>query len=315
MKAFSELSAREIDHIDLKRQIDRDGYLMIRGLLPPKDIHALMEDIAQVLQAAGWLNPLQNPTDRIANEEAACAEGDADYKRVSDEVFDLLTFHELPHHPVLQKVMKSIVGPHLLIHPKSAIRLIFPNFQKGIIHAHQDHTAVGGDEESYTAWLPLHNCSFHQGPLKILEGSHRYGLQTIDQDTGYIPPGAERGGEWVGGEINMGDVLIFHSLTVHEAAPNLSNQLRVSIDCRFQSFDNPVNPGTLVFTGTSNRSWEDVYSRWDSNDLKYYWLKLPLTLKPSRQELAELAATSESPKMRARYARILERIQAPISVD
>jgi len=315
MKAFSEVSARDIDHIDLKKQIDRDGYLMIRGLLSPEDINPLMEDVAQVLLAAGWLNHLQNPIDRIANDKAACAEGDADYKKVSDEVFDLCTFHELPHHPVLQKVMKSIVGPRLLIHPKSAIRLIFPNFAKGIIHAHQDHTAVGGDEESYTAWLPLHNCSLNHGPLKILEGSHRYGLQTIDKDTGYIVPGAERGGEWVGGEINAGDLLIFHSLTVHEAAPNRSNQLRISIDCRFQSFDNPVNPGTLVFTGTSNRSWEDTYSKWDSSDLKYYWLKLPLTLKPSKQKLAELAATSESPKMRARYARILERIQSPMSLE
>ncbi len=70
-------------------------------------------------------------------------------------------------------------------------------------------------------------------------------FQTIDKRHRLHRPGGPNGGEWVGGEINAGDLLIFHSLTVHEAAPNRSNQLRISIDCRFQSFDNPVNPGTL----------------------------------------------------------------------
>jgi ectoine hydroxylase-related dioxygenase (phytanoyl-CoA dioxygenase family) len=314
MKAFRELSARNIEHIDLKQEIDRYGYLLIRGLLSLEDIRPLTEQITKVLFSAGWLDPLQSPIDRIANDSAACAEGDGDYKRVSDEVFDLCAFHEFPHHPALQVVMKSIVGSHLLIHPKSAIRLIFPHFERGIIHAHQDHTAIGGDEETYTAWLPLHDCPLHHGSLKILEGSHRYGRQAIDHDTGYTFPNAQQGESWVGGDIYAGDLLLFHSLTVHEAAPNLSQQLRISIDCRFQSFDNPVNPATLVFTGTSNRSWDDIYAKWPANDLKYYWLKLPLTLKPSKQELADLVETSPSPKMQARYARILERIQSQVPI-
>lgn len=310
MKAFREVSVRDLEHVDLKNEIERHSYLMIRGLFLPEYINPLIEEIAKILFAAGWLNHLQNPVDRAANQDAACAEGDTDYKKVSDEVFDLCAFHQFPHHPVLQDVMEAIVGPRLLIHPKSQIRLIFPNFEPSIIHAHQDHNSIGGHEDSYTAWTPLHDCPFSHGSLKILEGSHRYGLQATDLASGCIPQGSEQGGDWVGGEINAGDVLLFHSLTVHEAAPNISNQLRVSIDCRFQSFDNPVNPAALVFTGTSNRSWDSVYAKWDSSDLKYYWLNLPLTLKPSKQELAALAETSESPKMRARYERILERLES-----
>lgn len=280
----------------------------------PEQTNPLLEGIASVLFKAGWLNRQRIPIDRIAQADAACAEGDNEYKSVSDAVFELHLFHEFPHHPLIQNLMKLVVGPRLLIHPKSAARLIFPNFERSVIHAHQDHTAVGGDEKSYTAWIPLHNCTFNHGPLKILEGSHRYGLQPTLGDTGYISPDMERGGDWVSGEIDAGDVLLFHSLTIHEAAPNVSDQLRVSIDCRFQSYEHPVNPGALVFTGASNRSWEDIYAKWDSSALKYYWQKLQLEFKPSKQELASLAKTSESPGMRARYARILERLESQMSV-
>jgi len=107
------------------------------------------------------------------------------------------------------------------------------------------------------------------------------------------------GSGWAGGEINAGNVLIFHCLTIHAAAPNGSGRLRVSHNCRFQSYDRPVNPSTLVFTGTITRSWEDVYANWTSDELKYYWTRLPLKFKPSKQELAALAQTCEGDPMRA----------------
>jgi hypothetical protein len=39
--------------------------------------------------------------------------------------------------------------------------------------------------------------------------------------------------------------------------------------------------------------------------LKYFWRKMPLKLKPTRADLAQLAHTADSEKMRARYGRIL----------
>jgi ectoine hydroxylase-related dioxygenase (phytanoyl-CoA dioxygenase family) len=284
--------------------------VMIRGLLSPKDLNPLLGDITAVLHHAGWLRSDSDPFDRIANAGVACCEDDSAFKTVYDQVFCLPSFHVLPHHPALQQVMKLLVGPHLLIHPKSVGRLVFPNLERAITPAHQDHTAVAGAEESYTAWLPLHDCPLDQGPLRVLEGSHIFGLQRTGQQSGVIPPGTERGGEWVGGEIHAGDLLLFNSLTVHEATPNKSKRIRISMDCRFQSYDRVINPGTLVFAGSGRRSWESTYANWPLDELKYYWAELPLQLKPSKLELAELAQTAGSPDQRARYARILEAIES-----
>ena len=121
-----------------------------------------------------------------------------------------------------------------------------------------------------------------------------------------------RGLDWVGGRIDAGDVLIFHSLTVHAAAANTSNQLRISMDCRFQDYGRPLNPSTLVFpsSGNGEKSWETTYANWRSDELKYFWKRLPLRFKPSKTELAQLAQTADSPMMRARYATILSQLES-----
>jgi ectoine hydroxylase-related dioxygenase (phytanoyl-CoA dioxygenase family) len=313
---FREIKATDangisLDSADLRAEMDAHGYLLFRGLLSPKDLNPLLGDVTAVLHQAGWLRSDSDPFDRITNAYAACFEDDSAFKPVYDQIFYLPSFHALPHHPVLQQVMRMLVGPYLLIHPKSVGRLIFPNFERAITPAHQDHTAVAGDERTFTAWLPLHDCPLNQGPLRILDGSHKFGLQPTAGQTGCIPPGTERGGEWVGGEIHAGDLLLFNSLTVHEAAPNRSNRMRISLDCRFQSYRRAINPAALVFAGSGRKSWETTYANWPSDELKYYWTRLPLQLKPSKFELAELARTSESPAQRARWAGILEAIESP----
>jgi ectoine hydroxylase-related dioxygenase (phytanoyl-CoA dioxygenase family) len=309
MKPFREIAASVLAATCLSEEMRHHGYVLVRGLLSSADLDPLLREITHILADTQWLVSDTDPVQRIANPSAACADGDPAYKAVNDRVFQLQSFHRLPHHDLLQKVMGLLVGPELFIHPKSAARLVFPHFDRGMTKAHQDNTAVGGTEQSFTAWLPLHDCPIEQGVLRVKSGSHRFGLQPTLGKTGCITSGTEQGDEWVGGDLNKGDLLIFHSLTVHEALPNQSNRMRISLDCRFQNYRQPVNPGALVFTGPSGRSWSDVYRGWLSDELKYYWTKLPLELNPSKLQLAELAANAESNEMRSRYRRILERIE------
>ena len=311
MKPFSEIPASELTSVSLADEMKARGYLLIRGLLPAEDVARMLGEILRIVSAAGWLLPDESPTERVADVGAACGDPDPAFKRVYEQIFNLQAFHAFAHHPALRQVMHQLVGHELLVHPKPIGRLIFPNCDRLVIHAHQDHRSVDGDEESFTAWMPLHNCPVELGPLQIMEGSHVYGLQGIDPTTGIIAKETARGGEWVGGPIHAGDVLIFHSLTVHAATPNISNQLRVSMDCRFQDARRTVNPANFVFPGNGNeKSWEMTYAGWPSEELKYFWKVMPLVFEPSRAKLAELADTDVDPRMRARYARILSQLEA-----
>jgi ectoine hydroxylase-related dioxygenase (phytanoyl-CoA dioxygenase family) len=309
MKPFREIETRNLTAEALRNELNTYGYALIRDLLPSATLTTLLADVTPILRSAQWLSPGQPPLSRNATPGTARDTSSPIYKAVYDDVFSLPSLHRLPHHPLIRSIMKLLVGDQLFIHPKPEARLIFPNFTPGIIHAHQDHTAVQGAVDTYTVWLPLHDCPPLQGPLQILEASHRFGLQS-SETTGYLPEGKESGGSWAGGEIRAGDLLLFHSLTVHRAAPNRSNMLRISVDFRFQSLLHPVNPAVLVFAGSGRRTWEAIYASWPSDELKFYWTKLPLHLRPSPSQLADLAHTAESPQHRERYAKILDRLNA-----
>jgi len=311
MKPFCEVQADHLTSDTLHHEIGSKGYVLVRDLLPRSEVDKLLNEVAQVLFRAGWLKPGHELNERIANPVAACGDPDPAFKRTYREVFNLQSFHALPHHPQLKAVMKLIVGDRVLVHPKPIGRLIFPKAESLRVHAHQDYRFMNGDPECFTVWIPLHDCPTEVGPLRILEGSHHFGFQThIDENLHVpeIPPGAEMGDEWVGGAINAGDVLIFHSLTVHAAAPNVSDEMRISLDCRFQDYNRVINPANLAFAGDSGKSWNEIYKGWSSSDLQYYWKSLPLNLQPSRSEIEHLSQLADSPSMRARYSRILAQI-------
>ncbi len=312
VKPFREIKACDLTPRSLQDEIASRGYLLVRESLPRDALSPLLGDITQILYAAGWLLPDHDPLERIADTSAACGDPDPSFKQTYQEIFNLESFHALPHHPALKQVVSMLVGERLLIHPKPIGRLIFPHCERLVNHAHQDYQFMNGDAECFTVWIPLHDCPTDQGPLQILEGSHRFGVQS--HNTAYlhvpeIPEGTALGGDWVGSQMNAGDVLIFHSLTVHAASPNVSNRLRVSLDCRFQDYGRALNPANLAFAGDSGKSWEKTYACWRSNDLKYYWKKLPLTFNPSKAELEQLAKTSDSPSARVRYSRILSQME------
>jgi len=311
MKPFTELTADHLTSDLLQHEIGSRGYVLVRGVLPRGDVDNLLTNVAQILSRAGWLNPGHHPNKRIANPAAACGDPDPAFKNIYRQVFSLESFHALPHHPRLKALMKMVVGDRILIHPKPIGRLIFPNAERLRVHAHQDYRFMNGDPECYTVCIPLHDCPLEVGPLQILEGSHHFGFQThIDENLHVpeIPAGSEIGDDWVGGDIRAGDVLIFHSLTVHAAAPNVSDKMRISMDCRFQDYGRAINPANLAFAGDSGKSWDEIYQGWTSRSLQYYWKSLPLNLQPTRDEIEHLAHMAASPVMRTRYSRILAQI-------
>lgn len=311
MQPFHEVKADDLSPRVIQHEISTRGYVLVRNVIPWLDLIPLMRDISQILFREGWLLPGYDPLRRLANIRAACGDPDPIFKRIYQEVFGLERFHALPHHPALTTVMKMLVGDHVLVHPKPIGRLIFPHCESLTVHAHQDYRFMRGDPECYTAWIPLHDCPINVGPLRILEASHRLGPIHHDSENLHVPEISAKTltkNNWVGGRVNAGDVLVFHSLTVHAASPNISNKLRISLDCRFQDYRRAINPANLAFAGDSGKSWEKVYGNWLCDDLKYYWKRLPLTFQPSKSEIERLAATAESVDARSRYARILNQL-------
>jgi ectoine hydroxylase-related dioxygenase (phytanoyl-CoA dioxygenase family) len=311
MKPFRTISARDLDSVSLKSEMEAYGYVFIKDLIPTGDLQPLLSDMIGIATDEGWLIEGTAPSERLADPAKACYEPDKRYKQAANRAFCLESLHALAHHPAVMDVMKRLVGPHLLVHPKPIGRIIFPNLEGALLHAHQDHSGIQGTSNSYTLWTPMHDCLEGQGTLEVMEKSHLFGLQ---HTKGYLPREDAKGGDWVGGRINAGDAVIFHSLTVHSSTLSTADHLRCSMDCRFQSYDDEVSPFEIVFPNQAKggRSWETTYADWEHDDLKYYWRDLPLRIKPSMAEMAVLAETADSPEKRLRYAKTLELIEGEI---
>jgi ectoine hydroxylase-related dioxygenase (phytanoyl-CoA dioxygenase family) len=311
VKSYQELCSESLTAEVLQEQIDAEGYALIREAIPAIAVNKVLADVTRVLGDAGWMSEGTLPTSRIPAEGASYGDPDPEFKAVYQQVFNLESFHALPHQSSLTRIMRMLTGGDVLVHPKPIGRLIFPDCERLVVRPHQDYEFMKGDTEFYTVWIPLHDCSVESGSLRILEGSHRLGILDHMREGLHVPElqlDEAMDENWVSGTINAGDVLIFHSCTVHASNPNVSQLMRLSIDCRFQDAHRELNPSNLVFAGESGKSWEKTYSGWQSAALQYYWKELPLNLNPSRARLQELAATTSDVKVRDRYARIASQL-------
>ena len=119
VKPFREIEAKEATTSTMCSAIEEDGYLLIRNVVPREAVEQLLDEITQVIAAAGWLLPGHDPMERMADIDAACGDPDPGFKRTYQEVFNLAAFHALPHHPQLKRVMKALVGDRVLDPPEA----------------------------------------------------------------------------------------------------------------------------------------------------------------------------------------------------
>ncbi|HXG23877.1 MAG TPA: phytanoyl-CoA dioxygenase family protein [Chthonomonadales bacterium] len=263
----------------LRARAQEEGYLFFRSLIDAEAIWRARLQILDLCREAGWLQPGSNPADGIAAEGVAYVEPEPAFMEVYNRLQKLEDFHTLAHQPKLLAMFDTLFGEPTLVHARNIARIIFPQNLKYTTPAHQDYVHIQGTEETWTAWIPLGDCPRELGSLAILRGSHRqggyptqaaYGAGGLGIDTESLPY------PWVEGDFLIGDVVVFHSLCVHRAIPNLTpNRLRLSVDYRYQPLSHPVVESSFR-PHHGQITWEEVYAGWHSNRYQYYWRNLPL---------------------------------------
>ena len=281
MQPFVDSSDMVGDGTALAARMRRDGYLFLPGLLPRDDVAAVQRQIGDIARDAGWLRRDAPVDAAIADMAGFCVDPDPTYLTTLRRINRLESYHALKHHAALIGLLERMLGGAILPHPRVLMRNIFPGREEFTTKAHQDFPNVQGTTEVYTAWMPLIDCPMQVGPLQVAAGSHVAGVYDFDiaGGAGGIEIKDPLDGRWVSGDFAAGDVLLFHSMTVHKGVPNRSERLRMSMDVRYQRVSEPFNLDNANPDGQP-LSWEEVYAGWQSDALKYYWRRLPLTLKP-----------------------------------
>ena len=171
--------------------------------------------------------------------------------------------------PDLLDLVECFIGPEIYSNPVQHVRIKVPEHREardpvtralkmGATNWHQDNGVVlpeADDTQILTVWFPLRQAAVEHGCLQVVPGSHRRGLMA------HCPagPGGLEVPEHVAPRdaatplpMDPGDVLFIHKLTLHNSLPNLSNEIRISFDLRYNPTGQPTGRG--VFPGFVARS-------------------------------------------------------------
>ena len=134
-----------------------------------------------------------------------------------------------------------------------------------------------GPEEYFLGDIPM-----EKGVLVVSPGSHLKGpvpesLRKYDTEAGMLGFIPDDDVEFIGNDLNSGDLIAFQCQTIHKVTENTTDDIRLSIDIRFQPSSDPVNKYTL-YPHTRILEWEDIYKNFKNYDEKYYWQDMNLQI-------------------------------------
>jgi hypothetical protein len=276
----------------LRERLKEQGYLYLQHLLDPLPLLTLRHEITAILRDKGWLDHEADPKEAVGIGEIP-VEGEPRYFEVYDEIQRLELFHALPHDMRLMDLMRRLLGERAYPHPLLIARLMYSDNMECTTPPHQDFPNNQGTPDLYTTWIPIGDCPKEMGPIAVIPGSHRVGVLPLEFSLGSghrrsMLPEALRGKTWVTSNFSLGDVFVFHSLTVHRSLLNRSRRrFRISVDFRYQREGEPMTENCL-FPQFKRQTWGEIYKHWKSRKYQYYWKKLELRLAPWDRALHEL---------------------------
>jgi hypothetical protein len=284
----------------LRSRLAADGYLYLPGLLDRDEVAAVQADLRAALWAAGWL---AGP-DSLAMADPGRQFTPASFATVYPAVLRVESFHRLAFAAPLWTFMQRFLGEPIFCHPARIARMVMPSADPAgyATRAHQDYVTQHVTTDALTAWFPFATCDARRQGLRLIPGSQHGGFQRTDPTLGgrrplYLPvdPDDER---WATADYQPGDVVVFHSLTVHGGGPNTSDAVRLSGDVRYQRCSDPLRAEYAHPHGWPvTPDWPELAADWDS----HAWYELSPDV-----ELVELPPNID-------YGAYLAQLQAPPS--
>jgi len=183
--------------------------------------------------------------------------------------------------PDLLDAVESLIGPKIYSNPAQHVRIKPPEHHLpkneygnpilGPTEWHQDYgvlTAEADDTNVVTAWFSLEDTPIEKGPLMVVPRSHQNGLlphcnHYMDNRPEFaggsqIPEKLFADDQAIPLPVERGDVVFLHRETVHGSYSNVSDEVRWSLDLRYNPTDQPT--GRSAFPGFVARSRKDPAS-------------------------------------------------------
>ncbi|MDP6944296.1 MAG: phytanoyl-CoA dioxygenase family protein, partial [Myxococcota bacterium] len=228
----------------------RHGHLYLPGLLPPAAVEPIRREALDAVFDLGLLADQTGPRWRRGARLEGTGYDDPRWLALQQRLGARPQLRALSEHPALLALLEGLYGVPAAPHRGDLCRLSMPDAPDLTTPPHQDHHYLGGSTDIWTAWTPLDPCPLDLGPLAVWDGSHRSGYRPhAGQGAGRQQVDVPVDTVWSSGPLAVGDVVLFHCMTVHRALPNRTlDTVRLSVDLRYQPADQPID--TVRVDGT-----------------------------------------------------------------
>lgn len=245
------MGAKQLSTIEAE-QFSRDGFLIRRKLFEPTLVEQLINCIDASLKPA--LAPVEFEADvhYPGAPSSRWAEGGQTPRRLLHAYGRDALFRECASHPAIVSTLSALMGSSDLLlsqNHHNCVMTKHPGFSSQTSW-HQDIRYWRFDRpELISTWLALGPENVENGSLLVIPGSHKLNIEPGRFDAAlFLRTDLEENADILGTaipvELEAGDVLFFHSRTLHAAGQNSSTQIKRSIVFTYHTRDNDPIPQT-----------------------------------------------------------------------
>lgn len=235
----------------LKKRLDEDGYLYLKGFLDREAVLAARRRILGFMNEREGLEPGSRPLDGVMGQYG--------------QSVNMMGRRPITHEPEVRAVLESprLFDLYERIHNEPVTTFAYKWLRavgnEDCTGSHMDYVYMGrGSTRLMTAWVPFGDIPIEQGTLAVCARSHvdpafeklrnTYGKMDVDRDgiAGWFTRSPREitdkfGGRWLTDDVESGDVITFGMHTMHASTTNTTDRWRVSCDVRFQPVSDPVD--------------------------------------------------------------------------
>lgn len=273
------------DTSTIRRNMEREGYALLRGFFDPEDMRDAVAAFERVLSSHGWIDASREPGQAYISPGVFHLHSSKEFYDLQYDFYLEQAVHKVVHHEKLKSFFRSYFQEEAILHPNFYPRAVFtapPTLSYYPTPKHQDFPVFQGSPNTITCWLVFNNCPRENGPLIVSPSSHTEGVHPYNiSENGGMEISGEFDNHWASADLQLGDLLIFSCYTVHKALPNTKDYFRISIDLRYQPVSEVASDecfsDKMMFL---ERDWSEVYDHLDDESLCYYWKDKNLELIP-----------------------------------
>lgn len=229
----------------------RDGYLVVRQLIPPQYLEAMKRVTLRDLQLHQGDVEYEADLHYPGAPESRQAEGGRTIRRLRQAISRDPVFCELLKEPFVLQRLQQLVGPHVVmpLAHHNCIMTKQPKFSSDT-GWHQDTRYWSFQSpELVNLWISLGQETLQNGCLQVLPGTHRqtFSREQLDDELFLrtdLPGNQPLLQTATPVPLQPGDALFFHARCFHAATRNYSSETKHSVVFTFRALENSPLPGT-----------------------------------------------------------------------